>query len=305
MISFEHPFLALLLIPVSLVYAFILNRTLKSRRILASMLSYPRRSIYRLVLDCAKITIPLLIVLALTTPVIVYEYQVVIDTPEKLVKYSGKLPARFIFLIDVSPSMYRENRLDQAISACKHFLENLNVSDQVIIAVFGGRVEKIYSGNRDGAFEVLEVIKNYEIKYTSISSALGWAQGLVRASGLPGVIIVITDGANNYGGDPVQSAWMINITGTPVVFVKVGNDPRGIRFFHQLISKGIIVLDTNNLDNESLKMIAKKTIIDTKLETLINHGKNKITLYRKNYLPTIIFYSLSIILLILTRTEDV
>ncbi len=305
MIVFEHPFLIILVVPVLIFYGCILNKIIRNRKILASTLNYPSKRIVRTVIDATKIIVPILLIIALTTPVFMYEYQVVIDTPEKLVKYSGKLPARFIFLIDVSPSMYRENRIEQAIRACKSFLKNLNVSDQVVIAVFGGKVREIYSGDSEGALKVIGMVKEYEIKYTSISSALGWAQGLVRASGIPGVVIVLTDGANNYGGDPVQAAWVINASGTPVVFVKVGNDPRGIPLFHKLSSKGILVLDTNDLDKESLEMIAKKIVIDTKLNTLISHGKNKINLYRKDYSLTIILYSLAIALSLFTRIEGI
>ena len=305
MIVFEHPFLLILLVPILLLYGYILNKTIRNRKILASTLNYPFKTVLRTVIDAAKIVAPILLVLALTTPVLIHEYQVIIDTPEKLVKYSGELPARFIFLIDVSPSMYRENRIDQAISTCKAFLEKLNVSDQVVIAVFGGEVREIYMGDPNGALKIIGAIKKYEIKYTSISSALGWAQGLIKASGIPGVVIVLTDGANNYGGDPVQAAWIINASGTPVVFIKVGNDPRGIPLFHKLSSKGILVLNANNLDKESLEMIAEKTVIDTKLDTLVNHGKNKINLYRKDYTLTIILYSLTIGLLLFTRIEGV
>ncbi len=305
MIVFENPFLLILLVPIFLLYGYILNKTIRNRKILANTLNYPFKTVLRTVIDAAKIVAPILLILALTTPVLIHEYKVIIDTPEKLVKYSGELPARFIFLIDVSPSMYREKRIDQAISACKAFLEHLNISDQVVIAVFGGEVREIYIGDREGALKVIGTIKEYEIKYTSISSALGWAQGLVRASGIPGVVVVLTDGANNYGGDPVQAAWIVNTSGTPVVFIKVGNDPRGIPLFHKLSSKGILVLNTNNLDKESLEMIVEKTVIDTKLNTLVNHGKNKINLYRKDYTLTIILYSLVIALLLFTRIEGV
>ena len=305
MIIFEKPFLVILLVLIVLLYAFIMNKTLKNRKILSDSLHYPSSILVRKIIDALKIIAPILIVLALTTPVLIHEYQVTVDTPEKLVKYSGELPARFIFLVDVSPSMYRENRIEQAISTCKAFLEKLNVSDQVVIAVFGGEVKEVFRGDRDNALKLIDKIKEYEIKYTSISTALGWAQGLIKASGIPGVVIVLTDGANNYGGDPVQAALAINASGTPVVFIKTGNDPRGIPFFNKLSIRGILVIDSSELDKESLEMIVEKTVIDSKLNTLVSHGKNKIKLYRKDYVPTVILYSLAIVSLLLTRIEGV
>jgi len=52
-------------------------------------------------------------------------------------------------------------------------------------------------------------------------------------------------------------------------------------------------------------MIVEKTVIDSKLNSLVSHGKNKIKLYRKDYVPTVILYSLAIVSLLLTRIEGV
>ena len=52
-------------------------------------------------------------------------------------------------------------------------------------------------------------------------------------------------------------------------------------------------------------MIAKKTVIDTKLDTLVKHGKNKIRLFRKDYTLTTILYSLAIVMILFTRIEGV
>jgi len=303
-IVFKNKPALLLLIPLSLLMLIIWRRTSRRRQALSNIYGV-RLGHKPLFYTILKILAIASLLIAIANPVLVYTKTIEISSPEELVKYSGKLPVHYIVLIDVSPSMYRENRLGEAYKALKAIASSLNKTDYLTIAVFGGEVVKIYSGKASEYNVSGTDLSEYNITYTAISHALGWANAYSKTTGLPSIVVVITDGANNYGGDPVEATMSMNSSGTPVVYVRVGNDPRGYPLFNELRSKGITVVNAHELDAEALYNLLAKALIESKYKALVKTGRSYVEVEEKIGLPTHVLLAIALASLIISRIEGV
>ena len=298
----ENPYAILFGTPLLILAILVWRRARRVRRVYGRIYGL---SSYRkiLLLDLIKVLILVLLLIALANPSIVYSKKIVVDNEEKLVKYSGKLPVHAIILVDVSPSMHRGNRLAEAQQAIRFIVASLNKTDYLTIAVFGKEVNMVYNGKPTG-FKSLN-LSSYEIKYTSIPNALGWASGYAKITGLPSIVFIISDGANNYGGDPLEAILSMNASGTPVVFIKTGDDPRAYSLISELTRKDIPVLDIHMLDQASIKYLIEKAVLEAKLDTLVSSGKSYVVVEEKIPLPRYLFLVTALILLVLSRVEGV
>ncbi len=293
-------FIPIVYIPVVIVY----RRARNNRSILSATLGFnPGKK--TLVYDVIKFLALFFIVLSIANPVLVSEKTIPINNKEALAEYNDRLPAQFIVLIDVSPSMHRDNRLDEAIKALNTIIDCLNKSDRIVIAVFGGEVKEIYNGPSFKASNITGEITKYNIKYTAIANAIGWAVGRIKASGIPSIVFIVTDGANNYGGDPAEAACTVNASGTPIVFIRIDNDPRGTSLFYKLSAKGVKTISIEGLDKDSIRKLLENTILESKLQALKASGKAYITITEISQLPTAIALTTALIMLIVSRLEGV
>ncbi|RLG79261.1 MAG: hypothetical protein DRO13_06240 [Thermoprotei archaeon] len=293
----------LLLLTIALLYT-LYARTRRTRRILSETiyLELGRRTA---VYDYLKIATAVLLAFSALNPMIAYTRAIEVASTEDLVAYSDKLPVQYIVLVDVSPSMHRENRLEQAVEAIEQVVATVGSSDRVVIAVFGGRVRELYSGDPGSALNILRTISDYTIEYTAISTALGWASSRAKSSGLPSVVVVITDGANNYGGNPVETAKAMSSQGIPVLFIRVGSDPRGTSLFYELSATGIEVVDVGSVSGEALEKLLEKAVLEKKLEVLRASGRTVVYVTEYSNTPTYALLLTALVLLIVLRSEGV
>ena len=293
----------LLLLTTAFLYT-LYARTRRTRRILSETiyLELGRRTA---VYDYLKIATAVLLAFSALNPMIAYTRAIEVASTEDLVAYSDKLPVQYIVLVDVSPSMHRENRLEQAVEAIEQVVATVGSSDRVVIAVFGGRVRELYSGDPGSALNILSAISDYNIEYTAISTALGWASSRAKSSGLPSVVVVITDGANNYGGNPVETAKAMSSQGIPVLFIRVGSDPRGTSLFYELSATGIEVVDVGSVSGEALEKLLEKAVLEKKLEVLRASGRTVVYVTEYSNTPTYALLLTALVLLIVLRSEGV
>ncbi len=304
MIVFRNPLVLLLLIPTIILLTPLIFKVRRSRLVLNKTL-YMKYGFTHILFDTLKIALPLLVIIAAATPVSIATIKIPVRSSGEASKYSGELPVQYIILVDVSPSMHRGNYMDEALNTLYSIINSLNSSDRVVIAVFGGVVEEIYSGSIDDLpiINVSRRIRSTEIIYTSIDTALGWANSYSKASNIPAAIIVISDGADNYGADPLTAAETVNESGTPILFIKIGNDPRGLNTYSKLIANGFKVVDPEGLDGETLHSLSKRLVSELRYNAYVAHGKSYIEVKSEDYTPTIILIIAAITVLIAVRIE--
>ncbi len=301
-IIFKDPYMLLLVIPVVFYISLLYWKTSNHRRILSRTLGF-KNSRRILLFNILKILVPVIIVVALANPVLIIEDKIMVRSVSDAFKHSSRLPVQFIILIDVSPSMHRDNYLGEAVNVVKEILGLLNNTDKVVIAVFGGYVEKIYDGTPGNASKILPNILSYEIKYTSIDNAVSWGYSYGKASHIPSAIIIVSDGADNYGGDPVETVKAVNESGTPVLFVKIGDDPRGVDLYSKLSLMGFKVVEPGGISEELLRNLLMSVITEARLNAYKARGISYITIRVEDYTPTISSLLIATILLVLTRLE--
>lgn len=289
MIDITNPWVFIVLPGLIAVIILIHRRASRNKAVLEkSLMGRGTSTRFKLVLSAIAI---ILLVLALSQPVIAYKEKIPINSVQEMMKYNSKLPAQYIILVDVSPSMHRgmPPRIDTAVKVVETIIGSIHDNGTIVLSVFGGRVEQLYVGPPYNATKVVGLIKNYDIEYTAIGDAIGYALSCAHASSLPSIAIIITDGANNYGSNPIQSYIYANKSRLPVLFIRIDDDPRANTLFAELARHGAyIVSATNNLPLKQLKPVIINAVHHMKYLALVESGKNYVLITRTSNLPSMI-----------------
>ncbi len=299
----------LLLIPV--VYTILFMIMARSRRFLGKAITSMEGRVNRFanyLLTACKFLIPLLLILVLAKPVFVSYRVVPITLSSEVIEHNAKLPVAHVILIDVSKSMsYQEGgvtRLELAKEFVADYLKYLGPRDRVVVAVFCGNVTTYCRGY---ARECLLNITGVSCccRYTAIGDAIAYAIGNYRATDMPNVIVVVSDGANNYGGDPVDAALVANESRLPVVFIRVGVDPRANELIARLKDANVKVFSVNQFSFDMIDDIAKEAFREAKFSALKASGKAFIIVEDYDFTPIDILLVATIALLIVIGLEGV
>ncbi len=244
-----------------------------------------------------------MLIIALSQPVVSYQERTPINSIKDMIKYNDKLPAQYIILVDVSPSMHAGNtpRLDTALKVVRMIVDNIRDNGTIVLSVFGGRVEQLYVGKPTNISRILYVIRNYDIKYTAIGDAIGYAVSCTHASRLPSIAVIITDGANNYGSDPVQTYIYANKTHLPILFIRINSDPRANQLFAELARHDAYIVSASSFNLKSLEPVIGQAMQRMKYTALVETGKNYVVVNRITNLPTMIFGSVALVAILLSR----
>ncbi len=244
-----------------------------------------------------------MLIIALSQPVVSYREKIPVNSIEDMIKYNEKLPAQYIILVDVSPSMHTGNplRLDTALKVVRMIVDDIKDNGTIMLSVFGGRVEQLYVGAPSNISRILYMIRNYDIKYTAIGDAIGYAVSCAGASRLPSIAVIITDGANNYGPDPVQTYIYANKTHLPILFIRVDSDPRANQLFAELARHDAYIVSASSFNLKSLEPVIEHAIQRMKYTALVETGKNYIVVNRITNLPTMILGAVAVVAIILSR----
>ena len=232
---FDRP-LALLLAPIATSgLAYIYYRARERVVSLARALGPPKRGpAWKLFTASvvARALLVLLISLLLARPYVTRTSSVELTPDSPLL---SRAEAEIVILIDASKSMSYElglspgRRIDATLSVVGELLRELGPNDTVALVAFAGNVETIYEGPPEGALEALAAIEANR-SYTSIGDALVYTLARYRASTKPAAVILLSDGGNNGGSDPLESASLLRDAGLPLLAVQVGSgasaDPR-------------------------------------------------------------------------------
>lgn len=303
MIKFLEPYALLLLIPITL-YVYVMYRRTRLRRILLSK-AYIVDTVksfgkWYKVLLLIKIILYLLIPIVIARPVTVTYSYISIDSANDVITYNNELPITHIILIDVSKSMsYREvltNRLSLAKKFIEKYLSRLGSRDNVVIISFAKETNVLCQGNKTVCTDKLSQLREFK-EYSAIGDAIVYGLNYARASSLPSAVIIVSDGAWNYGSNPIHVISNLNKSKTPLAFIRVGTDPRANELIQFLKERNFLVYSVGEVDEEVLDTIIKEAYSEIKLATLKYSGKSYILHEELDYR---LFYLLIVVLLVLS-----
>ena len=301
MIVFARPWILVILPAVLTIIIFVHKRSTGRRNELASALQGKvGSSTWKLLFTAMAAS---MLIITLSQPVISYQERIPINSIENMMKYNEKLPAQYIILVDVSPSMHTGNtpRLDTALKIIETIVSDIRDNGTIVLSVFGGLVEQLYVGPPSNISRILYMIRNYDIKYTAIGDAIGYAVSCAHASRLPSIAVIITDGANNYGPDPVQSYVYANESHLPILFIRIDSDPRANQLFTELARHNAYIVSASSFNLKYLKPVIEQAIQRMKYTALVESGKNYVVVNKTTNYPAMIFGSIALVAIILSR----
>lgn len=317
MIKFLYPNLPILLLatllpPVLLLLLFSILKRRNLTRLIGVKDSWLWYTIQSL-----KIVALISLILASGVPVRTYTVEKVVYgtvESEKLYSIVENLTAIHVIIVDESYSMlYTDGsnytRFHYAMRFIENYLNHLHPSDQVLIIGFAKDPVKICLGNVSTCRGELRRL-NPTKRYSNLSGALSYAYSYAEASQYPAILVVVSDGAFNYGGDPFNTILFINQSGYPVLFVRVGLDRRANDLVAKLVTNGFRVFNVNQyveetMDKESLMKLISRTIRELRTEAFIRRRflTIKIPVEEMDLTPTIVLLALGLLTYVTSRIE--
>lgn len=305
--------LALSVLPTAIILTYF---SAVKRRVMLRMIRVKDSPLWYL-FQSMKILSLILLILASGVPVNTYRVvkQMDVNVEErKLQDIIANLTVLHVVLIDESYSMSyvdisNMTRFELAARFVENYLNALHNRDHILLIGFAKEPRLICYGNVSVCRDRLKELSPTR-RYTNIAGAITYAYTYVEASQMPAVILVVTDAAFTYGGDPYEAIFIVNKTGYPVVFVKIGFDNRGDRLVSDLVSSGIKVLYINKYVTESidpglLSKVMKDTVKELRGEAFVRRRYivMNIPVEEKDITPTIAMLLISLVVFLLTRFE--
>lgn len=311
MIRFLNPwilnylYMAIILGTIFFLYAY-LNR----RKLLK--LIRTTDSIYWYIIQFLKILALILLFTSMSIPVashIVEKYVPASPYSPEILNIVANITALHIIIIDESKSMlYTDQsnitRFEQAINFTIKYLRSLSNIDKVMIIGFAEEPRKICIGTPIFCLNKLSELEPGK-EYTSISTAIGYAYTYANAAQYPAVIVIVSDGAYNKGGDPYDAIIEVNKSGYPVLFVRIGLDPRANNLILRLKESNIKTISVNDFTTNLIDELAKEASREMRIQAFIARKVLEVkVLYEEiDPTPTLALLVSSLILLLITRIE--
>ena len=253
-----------------------------------------------------KLIFPAMVILALASPYVeVLEYrEVTLENVNLLVE---KKVVHFI-LLDVSKSMNNfggtVTRFEMAKKLLLEYFKKLPENDEVVLAKFSGEVKIVYSGKVGKCIEYLNEVKAGE-KYTAIGDALSFAYSYSIASGNPVIVVLLTDGGQNYGSPVEDVAKIYEESKIPLIIVKIGSDPRSTVLNSLRNIPNCKILSLNEFTYQVVEEIAEKYSREARYMALKAKGEAVIPVVYRDYTLTYVFEILSLISFIIGVVDGV
>ncbi len=241
----------------------------------------PWRNIYRLVLT-SRFALVLCLALLLADPYFIKVQRVEI-TPDKIDPHKiGGL--NVILLLDVSKSMGYGSRFEAARDFLKNFLGEFGSNVTISLVKFSGSTELVYAGNSSGAQDALKSLSPNE-SYTSIGDALLFALYLAKSSDIPSAIVLVSDGGNNGGSDPLDAAEALAKLNYSIISIQIGSgtraDPKLMKELARTTNGYFFRLDQASY--EEISSLAKETARSAGYKALESSNKLSVEITLKDY----------------------
>jgi len=181
--------------------------------------------------------------------------------------------------------------------------------DIVSIAVFSStpRILCRGVGMNISIEDCLSMLNSIEFeKYTAIGDAIIYGANYASL-GLPTAIIVITDGAQNYGTSIENAIEFVKSRDIALVIVLIGNDPRAqrLRDVANMFSIPLIDVPSYRAGEDVAIDVSEHIYRESIVSSLKAFGRTEVYIYRNDFTPTYIAIIISIVLFIASTIEGV
>lgn len=268
-------------------------------------------NIYWYIIQFAKITAAIILVSAMSMPVSarIYEKHLPLEELNPGIRnILENLTVLHVVIVDESISMLYmdENNVQRSIFAfefIENYLKNTPFNDIVLIIGFADKPRTICVGKPSYCLKMLGEIKPGR-NYTDIVEAVDYAKKYADASQYPSIFVIVSDGAHNRGGDPVETLTSVNKT-YPVLFTRIDLDPRANSIVLKLQENGIRVFSMNKYTRLLIAEKLPSTIHDLRLVSFISKRLLEVRTTYEDYdpYPTMLLLITSCILLVASRIE--
>jgi len=311
MIRYTYPWVFDYLYIVLITLGIVLGYTIYRRRKLLKIINV-RDNIWWYLIQLSKIASITLLFISASLPIMVRSVTQTTTgavDKEEVSTIVANMTALHVLIVDESKSMlYRDEtnitRYERALDFVKMYLSSLSPYDQVMIIGFAEYPRKICIGNATQCMlKINDIVAGK--KYSSISTAVGYAYTYVSAAQYPAVFVIVSDGAFNAGGDPYEAIRSINSSGYPVLFVRVGFDQRANDLMNRLETSGIKVIYVNQFTQSLIQKLVAEASRELRVEAFITKRLLEIKIVREETdpSPTFILISTSFLLFIASRLE--
>ncbi len=299
-VEFKYPYI-LLFLPIILSFLVLVStRKWKNyRRLVETYYSKPSRT--WILLTITKVLAVVLVVVALSEPVLVYEKLVSISSASDVETYGNMTPVEHIVLVDVSKSMSGE-RIKIVKQFLTKYLSLLHSVDRVQLYVFAADIEgPLCSGTPSQCINAVEEIEAGR-RYSAIGDAIVFGAEYARISPIPPIVLVVTDGANTLGSSPVDVLGNISVN-TPIAIILVGNDPRSIDLRIKATEEDILLYSIDSPISSLIDDISKRASRETKLAALRGSGEAYVAIKYEANTPSVLLLVISATLLLVARFD--
>ncbi|MEL9940226.1 MAG: vWA domain-containing protein [Ignisphaera sp.] len=289
-IGFDHP-LALVLVPaIATVLTLLLYRSRRRSSELSSKLGGLGGWKVARALLIAKFIAPMLLAVAVAQPyTVTYTYTPVTMDNILSVNITN---AKIIILLDISTSMGKTDayptRIGSAVDLVLRIARKaVERRDAVEVYGFSSNVKPLCIATNTSSLETCSsVLSKLELeKYSAIGDAIYFGFSKAKTSPIPTALLVVTDGAANYGS-PVEDAVKAVVAGNiPLLAILVGSDPRASSFEETCKRYGVQVIRVGMLTNEveALNYIAEKLYVEARYGAFKASGQLYIETPVKDY----------------------
>jgi len=311
-IGFDNPYM-LLIIPVTLPILVLLFLNSRRRfRILSLRLGSIGSSRFVAIIAIVKLLIPILTALTASQPYIV-SYTTATVTLDNVLDINIT-STRIAMLLDISRSMgYSElssTRFSTALNIVEKIVDlAMERKDIAYIYTFSDTVKTLCLGitNKSYAEKCLEKLRGIELeRFSAIGDALLFGYSLSKASVTPIAVIVVTDGAVNYGSPVEDAVDTIANSGIAVAILVIGSDPRSLDFEKLCRDRGLPVFRIGYLgDEEAVKYVSEKLYAKARFEALKVSGNLNIATPVKDYSIQLYLLIVLVILIAVSMAEGI
>lgn len=292
-VGFEYPFIliGLFLLVVPVVLWIISSKKVEA---LARVFEVYGILLKRKKLFIINVMLLVLVIFSASIPFLVYRERKSVTFEDTELLFDKNV--LIVFLIDVSKSMNyplgASTRIEVVKRVIKETILALGKNTSIMITVFSGRVYQIFYGKPDGAVVAVDKIVAGE-KYTAIGDSLSYALSVAKVSKLPTAVILVSDGRNNYGSDPVSVAESYKYSNVPLFILAVGE--RGLLPRVAEAADGKIY-DVNEFTTSSLEDLVDELSRNARYMALKARGEAYIEEEKKDYT---LFYLVTLVALTL------
>uniref|UniRef100_A0A7C4D9B4 VWA domain-containing protein n=1 Tax=Staphylothermus marinus TaxID=2280 RepID=A0A7C4D9B4_STAMA len=310
MISFLNPdaliYVYIVLAIYSIVFIYLAFRRKRFMKLIGL-----KDSLHWYLIQFIKLTALILIVLALSTPVSIHlreKYFFVEEIGSEFKNVLENLTVLHVLIVDESLSMLytdgnNNSRINYAIDFIEKYLKHVSLNDLVMITGFAENSEIKCIGRSSYCLEKLSSIRAGR-NYTDIAGAIDFAKTYADASQYPSVFVIISDGVHNKGKDPFEKIISVKEY-YPVLFVRIGLDPRANNFVFRIQESGVRSVSMNVYTNQTVLQQLPIIIDELRLESFIAKKILRIKTMYEEYEPYPILFLLltSCVLIIISRIE--